>query len=74
MGSWRGLGLLSVEGPLMVDVAEDATLQLRTDPVTGASTGISLFQQDLVGLRAIRYANWRTRRAGAVAYLDRVFW
>jgi len=49
-------------------------LQPQTTPSTGAQYGLSLFQQDLIGLRVVASRNWRMRRAGAVAYLDQVHW
>lgn len=60
----------SVEGSVLVDASEEASLQMRTDPLSGATTLVSLFQNHLVGLRITKFANWRSRRPGAAAYID----
>lgn len=60
----------SVEGSVLVDASEEASLQMRTDPLSGATTLVSLFQNHLVGIRVTKFANWRSRRPGAVAYID----
>ena len=39
---------------------------------TAATVMISLWQNNLIGIRAERYINWAKRRAGAVAYIDSV--
>ena len=62
--------IVSVEGPVVVDSSQEASLQMRTDPLTGAQQMVSLFASNLVGLRVVRYANWRARRPGAVAFID----
>lgn len=61
--------ILHAEGSIQIDASEHASLQMRTDPVSGATTLVSLFQKNLVGLRVVREMNWQVRRAGAVAYL-----
>ena len=60
----------SVEGTVLIDASEEASLQMRTDPLSGATLLVSLFQNHLVGLRITSFANWRARRLGAVAYID----
>ena len=60
----------SVEGTVLIDASEEASLQMRADPLSGATTLVSLFQNHLVGLRITKFANWRSRRVGAVAYID----
>jgi len=61
--------LLSDDG-LEIDVAKHATLQLESDPdeEPGASV-VSLWQSNLVGLRAVRHIRWRRRRDAAVAWM-----
>ena len=39
------------------------------DPVTGSALLTSLWQHDLVGIKATRFVNWAPRRPGAVAYI-----
>ena len=60
------------DGGITMDYTQEASVQMLTNPVTGATQLVSLFQNDLVGLRAIREMNWQRRRAAGVAYLDNV--
>lgn len=59
-----------VEGTVLIDASEEASLQVRTDPLSGAAALVSLFQNHLVALRITKFANWHSRRVGAVAYID----
>lgn len=67
------------EGGIAVDMSREASLEMSDAPAqnglsgTGASM-VSLWQSNLVGLRAERTINWRRRRASAVAYLTGVIW
>jgi HK97 family phage major capsid protein len=57
-----------------IALATDASLQLNDAPGDGAQQQISLWQNNLVGIKTVRYVNWRRRRTGAVAVLrDIVF-
>lgn len=60
------------DGGITMDYTQEASVQMVTNPATGAQQLVSLFQNDLVGLRAIREMNWQRRRAAGVAYLDGV--
>ncbi len=60
------------DGGITMDYTQEASVQMLTNPATGAQSLVSLFQNDLVGLRAIREMNWARRRAAGVAYLDAV--
>jgi len=60
------------DGGMTLDYTQEASVQMLTNPATGAQALVSLFQNDLVGLRAIREMNWQRRRAQGVAYLDAV--
>lgn len=60
------------DGGIMLDYTQEASVQMLTNPATGAQSLVSLFQNDLVGLRAIREMNWARRRSTGVAYLDGV--
>jgi hypothetical protein len=63
--------LLSDDG-LEIDVAKHATLQMDSDPadpVTASTSLVSLWQMNLVALRAIRHMRWRRRRASGVAWM-----
>jgi HK97 family phage major capsid protein len=66
------------EGGISVDMSTEASLEMldtgfTQDQPTGASL-VSLWQNNLVGLRAERTINWARRRASAVTYLSSVAW
>jgi HK97 family phage major capsid protein len=57
------------EGGIIIDVSREATVQMdsapATPPISGTTTAVSLWQQNLVGLRADRFISWmRARLAG----------
>ena len=60
------------DGGVTLDVTQEASVQMLTNPSTGAQSLVSLFQNGLVGLRAVREMNWQRRRTAAVAYIDGV--
>lgn len=64
--------LLADEGGINVDVSREASLQMDDDPETGAQSLVSLWQNNLIGLRAERMINWHKRRAAAVQVLTGV--
>ena len=63
---------LADDGNVTLDVSQEASLQMVTNPSAGAQSLVSLWQNNLIGLRAEREINWQKRRAAAVAYLDGV--
>ena len=67
--------LLADDGEVMLDASNQASLQMDsapTNPPVAATVMVSLWQQNLVGIRAKRFVNWGKRRANAVQYLDQV--
>lgn len=65
--------LLADDGQTMLDVSSEASLQMDsapTDPPTASTVFVSLWQMNMVGIRAERYINWAKRRPGAVQYID----
>jgi HK97 family phage major capsid protein/HK97 family phage prohead protease len=63
----------SDDGPVTIDASKEASLQMSTTPdaTTSASTVlVSMWQRNLVALRATRYMNWKKRRAAAVQYIS----
>jgi len=68
------------EGGVMVDMSREASLEmldtgLQQDATAGTGASlVSLWQSNLVALRAERELNWMRRRASAVAYLTGVAW
>lgn len=64
--------LLADDGQTMLDASTEASLQMDsapTDPPTATTVFVSLWQMNMVGIRAERYINWGKRRAGAVQYI-----
>jgi HK97 family phage major capsid protein len=65
------------DGGVAVDMSREASLQMDDNPdnpSTASTVMVSLWQRNLVGLRAERTINWKRRRASAVAYLTGVNW
>jgi HK97 family phage major capsid protein len=64
--------LLADEGGIRVDVSREASLQMDGAPTDAAASHISLWQNNLVGLRVEQRINYRRRRDAAVAVLSDV--
>ncbi len=65
--------LLADDGQVMLDASNQASLQMDsvpTNPPVAATVMVSLWQANLVGIRAERFVNWSKRRTGAVQYID----
>lgn len=65
--------LVADDGGVAIDVSREASLQMNSapdNPATAATVFTSLWQQNLIGIRAERYINWLKRRAGAVQYIS----
>lgn len=62
--------LLADDGQTLLDVSREASLQMDSAPSDGAQELVSLWQNNLVGIRAERFINWAKRRPGAVQYID----
>jgi HK97 family phage major capsid protein len=60
------------ENLLAVDVSEEAAVQMDGAAGAGAQALVSLWQNNLVGVRVVGYRNWRRRHDESVAYLDQV--
>jgi HK97 family phage major capsid protein len=64
--------LLADDGQTMLDVSSEASLQMDSAPdapPTATTTFVSLWQMNMIGIRAERYINWGKRRGGAVQYI-----
>lgn len=64
--------LLADDGQTMLDVSTEASLQMESAPDAAPSATtvfMSLWQMNMVGIRAERYINWGKRRAGAVQFI-----
>jgi HK97 family phage major capsid protein len=64
--------LVADDGQVMLDVSREASLQFSDAPSDGAQSLVSLWQNNLVGLRAERYINWLKRRSSAAYFIDGV--
>jgi HK97 family phage major capsid protein len=63
---------LADDGQVMLDVSREASLQMLTNPAGGAAQLVSLWQNNLVGIRAERFIYWAPRRAAAVYIVKQV--
>lgn len=62
--------LLADDGGVTIDVSREASLQMDSAPTAGATELVSLWQNNMVALRAERFINWKRRRLQAVGYID----
>lgn len=65
--------MLADDGEVLLDASREASLQMDsapTNPPVANTVLTSLWQMNMVGIRAERFINWRKRRAGAVQYID----
>jgi len=60
------------DGEVMIDVSREASLQMVDDPSSSASTMFSLWQNNMIGIRAERYVYWAARRTAAVFMIKNV--
>jgi hypothetical protein len=63
--------LFADEGGVNIDVSREAAVEMNTtptSPVTASSVLVSLWQNNLVGLRAERFINWKRARTTSVVY------
>jgi hypothetical protein len=64
--------LLVDEGGVSIDVSREASVQMSDTPVSptdATAVWTSFFQENLVGIRAERYINWKKATNTAVYYL-----
>lgn len=64
--------LLADDGDVTLDVSREASLQLDDSPTSPPSTMVSLWQQNMLGLRAERFIYWMLRNSAAVQVLTGV--
>lgn len=65
--------LLADDGETMLDVSSEASLQMESAPDAPANANtvlLSLWQNNMIGIRAERYINWGKRRPGSVQFID----
>jgi HK97 family phage major capsid protein len=64
--------LLADDGQVMLDSSREAAIQMDSAPATPATPLVSLWQQNLLALKAERYIWWQRRRAPAVQVISGV--
>lgn len=76
---------LSDDGQVVIDASREASLQMLDNPTNAtadtasppapiATSLVSLWQTNSIGLKAERFINWQRRRDEAVQYLEDVAW
>jgi hypothetical protein len=58
--------MVADDGQTMIDISQEASLQMDTAPATPPAQLISLWQQNMLGIKAERYIYWLMRRDAAV--------
>ena len=58
--------LMADDGGITIDMSTEASVQMNDAPSAGAQSLVSLWQNNLVGIRAERYINWAPRRASSL--------
>lgn len=62
--------LFADDGGVTLDVSREASLQMDSAPVAGATELVSLWQNGFIAMKAERFINWKRRRAEGVQYLS----
>jgi hypothetical protein len=58
--------LLADEDGIVVDTSSEASVQMDSAPATPPTPLVSLWQQNLLGIKAERFIYWLKRRPGVV--------
>jgi HK97 family phage major capsid protein len=67
--------MLADDGQTTLDVSREASLQMNStpdDPASATTVFVSLWQNNMVGVRAERWINWLRARTGAVQWISGV--
>lgn len=65
--------MLADDGQVMIDVSREASVQMNTapdDPASASTVLTSLWQHNMVGIRAERMITWEKRRSAAVQLIS----
>lgn len=62
--------IVTTEGATDISTSEAAALQLDSQPGAGPQSLVAMFQQNMVGVRAVRHTAWARRRPGAAAFIS----
>lgn len=60
------------DGGVALDTSTEASIQMSDAPSAGAQSLVSLWQNNMVGIRAERFVNYKRRRDGGVALIAEV--
>ena len=69
--------LIADDGQVTIDTSREASLQMDSAPANPADATtvyVSLWQRNLLGIRAERYVDWVKARSASVQYLSGVAW
>jgi HK97 family phage major capsid protein len=61
--------MVADDGQVMFDASQEASLQMDSAPATPPTPMVSLWQQNLLGLKAERFMYWEMRRAKAAVQI-----
>lgn len=64
--------LYADDGRSDLSISSNAAVQMDDAPAAGEQNLVSLWQNNLIAIRAVRYMNWMRRRTGSVAVLRSV--
>ena len=83
-GDTHASTIVALVDPSMISVSDDggsevgvslhSAVEMSDTPATGAVSQISLWQNDLAGLRVLRECNWKLRQPGGAQVLTAVDW
>ena len=65
--------MLADDGGVNIDMSREASLQMETtpdSPATASTTLVSLWQHNMIAIKAERFINWKKRRSAAVGYIS----
>lgn len=65
--------LLADDGQVTIDASREASLQMETSPdspATASTSLVSLWQHNMVAIKAERYINWAKARSTSVAFIQ----
>jgi HK97 family phage major capsid protein len=65
--------LLADDGGVNIDMSREASLQMDSapdSPQTASTVMVSMFQQNMVAIKAERFITWKKARSGAVQYIQ----
>jgi HK97 family phage major capsid protein/HK97 family phage prohead protease len=65
--------LLADDGQVTIDASREASLQMETapdSPPTASTTLVSLWQHNMIAIKAERYINWAKARSTAVGFIQ----